>query len=55
MRAGCLALWRWGSQWSAAIQTFLVFAVDLALQGSSNFFAQHPGNALRHVGGSDAA
>jgi sensor histidine kinase YesM len=30
-----------------SIQSFLVIAVDLALQGSSNFFAQHPGNALR--------
>src|SRR5262249_32593270 len=30
-----------------SIQCFLISAVDLALQGSSNFFAQHPGNVLR--------
>src|SRR5712671_7950751 len=28
-----------------SIQTFLVIAVELALQGSSNSFLQHPGNA----------
>ena len=29
-----------------AIQSFLVFAVDLAFHGASNYFVQHPKNAL---------